>query len=550
MAHIQNPVLSGFHPDPSICKGHDGAWYIATSTFEWLPGVFIYRSEDLQNWQLTATPIDNKDFIDCTGIPSSGGVWAPSLTYQGGRYYLVYSNILTWKTDSGNGQSFKDVVNYVTWADNVSGPWAKPVNCGGGGFDASFFVDDDGSKWYMWMWWDWRAPAVRFDDEITDPTGCFGGIYLQKFDEEKGLIGEAKRIFTNSHMGLTEGPHIFKKDGYYYLMMAEGGTSWEHAEIIARSKKLEGPYELHPQTPFMTSIDRADWPLQKTGHASMCQGPDGAGDDLWIMAHLTGRPLTRKGVCPLGRETAIQPIEWKDGWPQIKNSAIKGGGRLALPEWKTDYLPDVKPAAKALLFNFGALKEFPLNLSSLRDHKTSDWCKLTPEGLKLKGRHSPHSKRAQSVVGVRVTDFAFRAETEVHFTSHNYQQFAGLSLRYDESNQYQLVILKNNPHRPASLSIVGFTGGELMMPLAFDVPLIDETKPVQLALKVWEGHVYFYYKQGGDWQDLDVKLSWAPLSDESATPMGFTGNFVCLLCHDMLQSENWATFTYLTYQPL
>lgn len=550
MAHIQNPILTGFHPDPSICKGHDGAWYIATSTFEWLPGVLIYRSENLQHWELIAAPVNSDKFIDETGIPSSGGVWAPSLTYQGGRYYLVYSNVLTWKSDTGDGQSFKDVMNYVTWADDVTGEWATPVNCGGGGFDPSFFVDEDGSQWYVWMWWDWRSPAVRFDKEITDPTGCFGGIYLQRFDEQKGLVGEAKRIFTNTHVGLTEGPHIFKKDGYYYLMMAEGGTSWEHAESIARSRELDGPYELHPQTPLMTSIDRADWPLQKTGHASMCAGPDEAGDDLWIMAHLTGRPLTTKGFCPLGRETAIQPIEWKDGWPYIKNETIKGGGRLGLPAWQTDYLPDAKPAPKAQLLDFTKLKEFPLHLSSLRDHKTDDWCKLTSEGLKLKGRNSPHCRRGQSVVGIRAQDFSFKAETEVEFTSHNHHQFAGLSLRYDEANQYQLVILKNDPKKAATISIVAFTGGKLSIPLREDAPLINEDKPVQLAIYVNDGFVRFSYKQTGDWQDLGVKLDWSPLSDEGASPMGFTGNFVCLISHDMLQSHQWATFKYLSYQPL
>ncbi len=545
MAEIKNPILTGFHPDPSICKGHDGAWYIATSTFEWLPGVLIYRSEDLQNWQLVAAPIASEKFIDCKGIPSSGGVWAPCLTYQGGRYYLVYANVLTWKSDAGDGQSFKDVINYVTWADNVTDEWATPVNCGGGGFDASFFVDDDGSQWYVWMWWDWRAPALRFDEDITDPTGCFAGIYLQRFDEKKGLVGEVKRIFTNSHVGLTEGPHIFKKDGYYYLMLAEGGTSWEHAESIARSHNLTGPYELHPQTPFITSIDRADWPLQKTGHASMCQGPDEAGDDLWLMAHLTGRPLSAKGACPLGRETAIQPIEWQDGWPWLK-----GGGRLALPKWQTSYLPTVDVHSCEQMLDFTTLKSFPLHLSSLRSHKSADWCQLTDEGLKLKGRHSPHSKREQSVVGIRVQDFAFRAETDVFFVSDNYQQFAGLSLRYDESNQYQLVILKNNVKEPATISIVNYVAGQLTMPLGVEAPLIDEKKSVQLAIEVSNGYVQFYYKQEGNWNNLGVKLDWRPLSDEGAMPMGFTGNFVCLLCHDMLQSDRWATFKYLTYQPL
>ncbi|MFV0430938.1 MAG: family 43 glycosylhydrolase [Alphaproteobacteria bacterium] len=545
MAHIQNPILNGFHPDPSICKGHDGAWYIATSTFEWLPGVLIYRSEDLQNWKLVAAPVNSHKFIDCTGIPSSGGIWAPSLTYQAGQYFLVYSNLLTWKSDTGKGQSFKDAINYVTWADDVTGEWAKPVSCGGGGFDPSFFADDDNRLWYVWMWWDWRSPAFRFDKEVTDPTGCFGGIYLQEFDKEKGLIGKAERIFTNTHVGLTEGPHIFKKDGYYYLLVAEGGTSWEHAESIARSRNLHGPYELHPQTPLMTSIDRPDWPLQKTGHASMCAGPDDAGDDLWIMAHLTGRPLTQRGACPLGRETAIQPIEWKDGWPWIK-----GGGRLGLAEWQTDYLDDVPPASHQQFFDFTTLKEWPLNLASLRDHKSDDWCQLSDEGLKLLGRHSPHSKRHQSVVGIRVQDFAFVAETEVQFTSHNHQQFAGLSLRYDEANQYQLLLLKNHADTPTSLSIAGFVGGELIMPLGDDAPHIDESLSVQLRLKVKHGYVYFAYKQDGDWIDLGVKLNWSPLSDEGAMPMGFTGNFVCLVCHDMLQSGNWASFKYLNYQPL
>lgn len=198
---IQNPVLKGFNPDPSICRVGDD-YYIATSTFEWFPGVQIHHSKDLVNWRLVSHPLNRISQLNMLGNPDSGGVWAPDLSYSDGKFWLIYSDV---KVVEGN--TWKDGANYLVTCDTIDGEWSDPIYMNSSGFDPSLFHDEDGRKWFVNMMWDQRTYHHKFY-----------GIVLQEYShEEKRLIGEQKVIFKGTELGLTEAPHLYKINGYYPL---------------------------------------------------------------------------------------------------------------------------------------------------------------------------------------------------------------------------------------------------------------------------------------------------------------------------------------------
>ena len=330
MMKIKNPVLKGFHPDPCMIRVGD-TYYIASSTFEWWPGVRIHESKDLVNWHLLTYPLSEKRLLDMTGDPDSGGVWAPDLSYDNGTFYLVYTDA---KVTNG---AFKDCANYLTTAKDIRGPWSDPIFLNTAGFDASLFHDDDGRKYLVNQYWDPRP--------YRHP---FYGIMCTEFSEEKGcLIGEPRVIYKGTADRLAEGPHLYKVNGFYYLFVAQGGTGYAHQSRVARARSLRDTFETQPGAPLLTTLDAPCHPFQKAGHGSLVQTPAGE----WYFAHLMARPLHRdtessidpRGWCPLGRETAIQKLVWDaEGWPQIvggHNGAVEVDAPADATEhkWEPDY---------------------------------------------------------------------------------------------------------------------------------------------------------------------------------------------------------------------
>ena len=220
------------------------------------------------------------------GVPSSGGVWAPALSHHDGLFYLCYTVVHQHEAAT------KDTPNFLITAPSIDGPWSDPVAVNASGFDPSLFHDDDGRKYWLNMVWDHRPGRHPFH-----------GIALQEYDPEtQRLAGKSEIIFRGSSIRLTEGPHLFRRDGWYYLLTAEGGTGYEHAVTLARSRELRGPYEVYPENPVLTSDGHPELALQKSGHASLVETPGGE----WYLAHLCARPLPGTQRCNLGRETAIQ----------------------------------------------------------------------------------------------------------------------------------------------------------------------------------------------------------------------------------------------------
>jgi xylan 1,4-beta-xylosidase len=285
MAVISNPILRGFNPDPSIVRVGDD-FYVATSTFEWFPGVLVHHSRDLVHWRLLARPLDRLSLVDMRGDPPSGGIWAPCLTFSDGLFHLIFTDVKSFRG------AFKDTHNYLATAPSIQGPWSDPIYLNSSGFDGSLFHDADGRKWFVNMLWDHRKDRNRF-----------GGILLQEYDPaRRRLVGPIRNIFAGTSLGVTEAPHLYRRGEWYYLMTAEGGTSYSHAVTLARSRRIEGPYEVDPANPILTSAGRPELDLQKAGHASLVETQTGE----WYMVHLCGRPLRPRKLCPLGRETAIQ----------------------------------------------------------------------------------------------------------------------------------------------------------------------------------------------------------------------------------------------------
>ena len=522
MRTIKNPVLTGFNPDPSIVRVEDD-YYIATSTFEWYPGVQISHSKDLVNWRVVSRPLDRYSQLDLRGRPNSGGIWAPALSYCDGLFYLIFTDVRGWTG------SFKDVHNYLVTAPSIEGPWSEPIYLNSSGFDPSLFHDDDGRKWLVNMMWDHRPE-----------WNSFGGILLQEYDpKQKKLVGPVGNIFLGTELALVEGPHIYKVDGYYYLFTAEGGTFATHAETVARSKKITGPYEVMPGNPLITSARDPSLQLKSAGHGSLVQHRDGS----WSFVHLCRRPLPN-GRSILGRETAIQNIVWKDGWPRLAS-----GGQVPLDTFETPDLP-LHPWPQP-----PARDDFDSDTLSIEWQAPrvaiSDFASLSARKgyLRIYGRESIVSLFEQSLVARRQKHFRIEASTCVEFEPETFQQMAGLVAFYSTDSFYYL-FLSRAPHSKKCLGLMRCERGAISYPVEKEYP-VDDWQKVFLKLVIEYDRIRFFYsKDGSNWTAVGWEQDASILSDEHAVPCAFTGNFVGMACQDLTGRRNYADFDWFEYREL
>lgn len=521
MRYITNPILPGFNPDPSILRVEED-YYIATSTFEWFPGVQIHHSKDLVNWKLIAHPLNRVSQLDMKGNPSSGGIWAPCLSYSDGIFYLIYTDV---KSLDG---AFKDTHNYLVTATDINGEWSEPIYLNSSGFDPSLFHDDDGKKWFVNMLWDPRVGKNRF-----------AGIVLQEYSiEEKKLIGKTKNIFKGSDLGVTEGPHLYKLKGYYYLMTAEGGTGLNHAVTMARSKNIDGPYEIDPQNPILTSRHNPLLTLQKAGHGSIVETQNGE----WYMVHLCSRPIPTKGRSILGRETSIQRMLWtKDGWFRLAKGGNNPEVEVQAPElaehlWETEPVRDDFDSEK-LNIHFATLR-IPLGEDMLSLKERQGY-------LRLKGKESLGSMHRQSLVARRQQAFRYTVTTCVEFEAESFQEMAGLICIYDKQNFYYLRI-SYDEGLGKCLGIITAQNNVFNQPVR-DVS-IEGWNRVYLRATVDYDELRFYYsKDEVNWFPIEPILDSSTLSDEFCQEGRFTGAFVGLCCQDLSGCNKHADFDWFEY---
>jgi xylan 1,4-beta-xylosidase len=525
---IRNPILPGFNPDPSILRvGAD--YYIATSTFEWFPGVQIHHSRDLKEWRLLTRPLRRASQLDLRGDPDSCGVWAPCLSHDGELFHLIYTDVKRYgrtTTGGASGASLRDFHNYLVTADRIDGDWSDPVHLNSSGFDPSLFHDEDGRKWLLNMLWDHRPGRKRF-----------AGIVAQEYDPRaQALVGERSLIFEGTPIGFTEAPHLYRRNGYYYLITAEGGTQWNHAVTMARSKNLLGPYELHPDIYILSSRGRPDAPLQRAGHADLVETPDG---ETW-MAYLCGRPLPNRGRCVMGRETAIQRMRWdKDGWLYT----LDGKG---IPIVEAEAGPSIEER-----YDFDG-PDLPIDLQWLRTPEPDTIFNLDarPSHLRLYGRETIGSPFTQALVARRQQAFCYSASARMDFDPAHFQQAAGLVCYYN-SAKFHYLHVSHDEEVGRHIRVMSALPDSPVAD-AFTAPLPIPDGPIELRVEVDYERLRFAYRLDGEesWSWLPEQFDASILSDEATMPgqANFTGAFVGMACQDMSGTGRPADFDWFEYR--
>jgi xylan 1,4-beta-xylosidase len=496
---IRNPVLSGSHPDPSILRVGDD-FYLATSTFEWYPGVQLHHSRDLVHWRPLGGVLADRRLLDLGGVPDSGGVWAPDLTYANGLFHLVYGVVDNYAF------GYKDVTVRLTTAPAIEGPWCDPVALPSRGFDPSLFHDEDGSTWMLNM---------VFDDR---PGRGFGGIEIQRL---AGGVAAGRPVLIQplTERGVTEGPHLYRIGDWYYLLVAEGGTGYAHGALMLRSRALSGPYQPDPAGPLLTARDDPGLTLQKAGHGCLVRTQR----DEWYLAHLAARPYSERGRCVLGRETALQRVHWVDGWPRVD------GGVPAVEVPAPDLPPQPWPAQ-------------PKPWNSLRRPMTSDWVEVG-ERIRVEGGQSPYGLRSPSLLARRVTDTRETFAVFVEFRAPGPHQSAGIVAYYNTRTWYYLAVTVDG------LVLTASDRGQRTVLFA------EAGVPERIGLRIsFDGPVLRCARDTGDgWRDVGGELDATVLSDEYADEIvdgqlrafGFTGAFVGLWVQDLAGEGCHADFREL-----
>lgn len=303
MITASNPILPGCHPDPSICRVED-EYFLVTSTFEYLPGLPIMRSRDLVRWETIGHAVDRAGMLDYRGIPSSGGLYAPTIRHDGERFWIVCT--LVDPADASRGGNF-----LITAAD-PAGPWSDPIWLDANGIDPSIVFDEDGRVWM-------HGTRLARDPQWHDQTEVWVREYSRA---EQTLLGDENVIWRGAVHGAVwaEGPHLYRIDGRWYLIAAEGGTEFHHAVSVARADSVIGPYTGTRSNPVFTHRHLGrDADVIGAGHADLVAAPDGS----WHAVMLAMRAADGHHY-PLGRETFLCPVAWEDGWPVF----APGRGRL------------------------------------------------------------------------------------------------------------------------------------------------------------------------------------------------------------------------------
>ena len=387
MPEFDNPVIGGFHPDPSVCRAGDD-YYLVCSSFEYFPGVPIFHSRDLVHWRQIGNVLDRPEQLDLPpDLRASGGIYAPTIRYHAGRFWVITTNV------GARG-------NFIVTAERPEGPWSDPVRIDLPGIDPDLAWDDDGACWCT-----------------------FSGVQQARIDPEKGIILDGPwPVWSGTGMQHPEAPHLYRRGDWWYLLISEGGTHRGHSVSVARARSPRGPFEPAPANPIL-SHRSTDRPIQSTGHADLIQAPDG---DWWLML-LGNRP---RGFFPgyhvLGRETFLAPVTWVDDWPTagavLDRDQASGAWHPLPPEPHRDDFD-----ATVLAPQWVSPRARPEKSWSLTERP--GWLTLHATGATL-------DRPGATILGRRQQHLAVRAATRLDPGTAR----AGVSIRIDEAHHYDLEV--------------------------------------------------------------------------------------------------------------
>ncbi len=503
--YFSNPILSGFYPDPSICKGEGNNYYMTVSTFAYFPGLPIFHSTDLVNWKQIGSALNRPEQLNLDGQGVSRGLFAPAITYHNGTYYIICTNI-----DKGG--------NFIVTAKDPAGPWSNPVWVPEiRGIDPSIFFDNDDEAY------------IVYNSDPPDNKSMYSGhrtIRINKLDPKTLKVIGDNRIIVNGGTDFSknpvwiEAPHLLKKDGRYYLYCAEGGTGYNHSEVVFRARTLDDLFIPYENNPILTQrhLDRnRPHPITTTGHADLVEDEDGN----WWGVFLGCRPY-KGNHFNTGRETFMAPVIWKDGWPVFDLGGdvvkyqypIKGSYQQGIERFSGNYTFSDE-------FNNSTLNDRYMMLRTPR----STWHSLQSGKLILDVRPETFSgKENPSFIAFRQAHLKGHANTSLIFKANGGHEKAGLAIFQSERFYYFLSISAENGKPVVQLwKSPGRNREKTSDSLMASAPLsVKSGKPVHLKIEAnGDTYAFYYATQPNEWKLMIDKVDATFLSTETAG--GFVG---------------------------
>lgn len=525
-----NPILSGFYPDPSICRVGDD-YYIVNSSFAYFPGLPLFHSKDLVSWKQIGHAMDRPEQLDHTGAGVSRGLFAPAISYHNGTFYIVCTLI-------------DKLGNFVITAKDPKGPWSNPVALPQvNGIDPSLFFDENGKAY------------ILFNSIPPDNKPLHNGhrtIRMFEFDALNLKIIGPEKLLVNGGTDMSkkpvwiEGPHIYKKDGWYYLLCAEGGTGYNHSEVIFRSKNVDGPYVSYEKNPILTQrhLDpsRKD-PITTTGHADLVETKEGK----WYAAFLGCRPYEGDHY-NTGRETFMLPVTWKDGWPVILE------GDATVKYLDTVPMPSITRAVTNAFSgnvhyndNFKAVKLNPRWIFLRTPH--TKWYDLSKKGLTVQLRPETIAGKANpSFIGHRQQNIICKATTMIGFSPATENEKAGLTIFYNENRFYYVCVSRCEDAADNCVQLFRSTGDSTKMELLASSPLPPGVKNnIMLRITATNEAYTFYYGYKKIYRQIGAPQDVKYLSTKEAG--GFVGCIFGLYATSMgKQSSNTVRVNWFAYE--
>lgn len=476
-----NPVLKGFYPDPSVCKVED-TFYLICSSFQYFPGVPIFESKDLINWQQIGHVLTRPSQVQLEKINSSGGVFAPTLRHHNGRFYMTTTNDTTRQ-------------NFYVWTDDIYGEWSEAIYVDQGGIDPDLYFEED---------------RAYFMSNGEDDFGTLGIVQCQIEIETGKKLTPSRTIWQGTGGRYLESPHMYKINGLYYLLAAEGGTEYGHMETYARSTSISGPFEAYAHNPVLTNRNLGGYELQGVGHADLVEDNQGN----WWLLHLGFRQIGRwQTYHHLGREVFLTPVTFdEDGW------FTAGHNGTTLTAFETDRIPDevVQEEKKSITFSN---TEWNKEWVYLRHPHPENYL-LESNKVSLKGTDiSLDQADSPTFIGIRQQDFQAVISCEVNLTNGE----GGIALYMDEHHHYDLAVRKDGDGYKV---IERLNIGDVKA-IQKEVELGSEHQAT-LVIKASAEHYQFFVQSG----DKEIQLGSAQtryLSSEVAG--GFTGVLIGLYAY-------------------